>query len=148
MSEINSLFLYNQLKNAKKITDKRLKIWKLYKKYFKKFEVDGKIVTQAIPSYSKINGHAFFIIVKKSIRNKIIKYLKNNKVMAIFHYIPLHNSPYGKKITKNKNKLKVTDLKSSSIIRMPLHLDVKKKDIIRIKNLLANFFDNNKETIL
>ncbi len=149
LSEINSFFLYNQLKNSKIITDKRLRIWKLYKKYFRKFEIDGKILTQTIPSYSKINGHSFFIIVKKSIRNKIIKYLQNNKVMALFHYVPLHNSPYGKKITKSKNKLKVTDLKASSIIRMPLHLDVTKNDIIRIKNLLTNFFNKyHKETFL
>ena len=75
--------------------------------------------------------------------------MQNNKVMALFHYVPLHNSPYGKKITKSKNKLKVTDLKASSIIRMPLHLDVTKNDIIRIKNLLTNFFNKyHKETFL
>lgn len=60
--------------------------------------------------------------------------------MALFHYIPLHSSPFGKKVSKNKNKLKFTDLKSESIIRMPLHLDIKTNDIIKIKNLLIKFF--------
>ena len=59
--------------------------------------------------------------------------------MALFHYIPLHSSPFGKRFLKIE-ELKVTDLKSKSIIRMPLHLDIKKNDIIKIRNLLTKFF--------
>ena len=140
LSEINALFLYNQLTIAKQITFKRISIWKQYKKFFKILENEGKILTQSIPLHSKLNGHSFFIIVKRSIRNKLINYLKSKNVMALFHYIPLHSSPFGKKVSKNKNKLKFTDLKSESIIRMPLHLDIKTNDIIKIKNLLIKFF--------
>jgi dTDP-4-amino-4,6-dideoxygalactose transaminase len=140
LSEINTSFLYSQLKNAKKIIKKRIKIWNLYNKVFEKFEKQKKLLRPFIPTYSSINGHIFYIIVKKNLRNKILNYLKDNKIMALFHYIPLHNSPYGKKVAKINNNLKFTDLKSKSIIRLPLHLSIKEKDIEKIRVCFDKFF--------
>ena len=140
LSEINSAFLYSQLIKVGKITKYRVKIWKLYNKGFEKFEKQKKLLRPHIPIYSKINGHIFYIIVKKNLRDKILIFLEDNKIMAVFHYIPLHNSKYGKNITKKNYNLKITDLKSKSLIRLPLHLSIKKKDIDKIIVCFDKFF--------
>ena len=140
LSEINSAFLYSQLIKVGKITKYRVKIWKLYNKGFEKFEKQKKLLRPHIPIYSKINGHIFYIIVKKNLRDKILSFLEDNKIMAVFHYIPLHSSQYGKKVAKKNYNLKLTDLKSKSLIRLPLHLSLKKKNIDKIIVCFDKFF--------
>jgi len=140
LNEINASFLYSQLISAKKINNSRLKIWKFYYRQFKHFESEKKMLLPFIPNYSHFNGHIFYIIVKKDIRNRLLNFLNKNYVMALFHYVPLHNSPFGKIASKKRYNLELTDLKSNSIIRMPLHLSIKKSDIIKIKKLMIKFF--------
>jgi dTDP-4-amino-4,6-dideoxygalactose transaminase len=143
LSEINASFLYAQLKECKTITKKRLKLWNLYHRLFRTLELQKKIARPLIPKYAKNIAHIYWILVKKRYRDKIINYLKSKNIMALFHYIPLHSSPYYKKLSKKKNYLKITDSISKSIIRLPLHLDLKSRDIISITTLLKKFFKEN-----
>ena len=144
LSEINAAFLYTQLKQARDITNKRIKIWNIYNNFFKKLEIKYKVLRPHITKNASINGHSFFILTKKNIRNKLLNYLNNNKIMALFHYIPLHNSPFGKKLFKIPHNLKNTNSGSASIIRMPMHLYLNKKDIKHISTKVIEFFEKNK----
>ena len=69
--------------------------------------------------------------------------LKSKNINSLFHYIPLHSSKFSKKKFKDINDLKITNLISKSIIRMPIHLSLKKKEVIKIINLLKKYFDKN-----
>ena len=129
LSEINAAFLCSQLKKAKEITRKRIYIWRTYNKFFSKLEKKYQITRPFVPKYAGINGHSYFIFIKKNLRNDMLKFLNKKNIMALFHYIPLHNSPYGKYHLKTNYNLKNTDLKAGSIIRLPLHLYIKEKDI-------------------
>lgn len=143
LSEINASFLFAQLKLANYIIRKRVKIWNTYHKYFEKLEIEKKIIRQFIPKYAKNIAHMYWIIVDKKYRNKLISYLRMKNISSLFHYIPLHNSPFNKKKFKNKINLKVTNSISKSIIRLPLHLDLKKKDIASIASHVKKFFEEN-----
>jgi dTDP-4-amino-4,6-dideoxygalactose transaminase len=136
MSEINSAFLYSQLKKSKKIITKRLSIWKTYEAIF--LDLKNKVQLPVISKYKRHNGHIFFIILKKDNRDEVIKFLNNKKIYAIFHYIPLHSSPAGIKISKNSSSLKNTNYVSENIIRLPLHNSIKKSDIIKIKKMVVD----------
>ena len=140
LSEINASFLYSQLKKANDTNRKRIKIWKLYDKLFEKFEIKYKFKRPFIPKYAKINGHSYFIIVNKHNRLNLLNYLNENNIMALFHYIPLHNSPFGKYISKQSFRLKNTDEISKSIIRMPLHLNLNEKNINYIFKKTIDYF--------
>jgi dTDP-4-amino-4,6-dideoxygalactose transaminase len=140
LSEINASFLYAQLKAAKNITKKRIKLWNIYNHYFKELELQKKIIRPHVPKYSNNIGHMYWITTKEKNRNKLIDYLKSQSIDSLFHYIPLHNSSFNKKISKNKINLRITELKSKSIIRMPLHLNLKKNEIITIINFVKKFF--------
>ena len=143
LSEIQAAFLYSQLLKSREIIKKRIQLWNTYNKYFEKLEKQKKIKRPFVPKFSKNNGHLYYIITAKKYRNKIINFLKSKNINSLFHYIPLHNSKFSKKKFKDINDLKITNLISKSIIRMPIHLSLKKKEVIKIINLLKKYFDKN-----
>lgn len=142
LSEINAAVLYGQLKQAKKITRKRLAIFKLYHKLLENLEIKKLITRPTIPTYAKANGHMYYILVKKNKRDKLIKYLKQKKINTVFHYIPLHSSPFGKLKATTKSTMHNTNRISNTLLRLPMHLRLNKKNIIRCTSELLNFFKN------
>ena len=70
----------------------------------------------------------FFALSSGWKRRWWIKYLKDNGVQAVFHYIPLHNSPAGKKFGKFNGEDKYTTLESEKLIRLPMYYGITKAD--------------------
>jgi dTDP-4-amino-4,6-dideoxygalactose transaminase len=140
LSEINAAFLYEQLKQAKKITKKRLAIFKLYHKLLEDLEIKKLITRPTTPTYAKANGHMYYILVKNNKRDKLIKHLQQKKIHTIFHYIPLHSSPFGKLKSTTKSTMHNTNGISNTLLRLPMHLRLNKKSIIRCADELLNFF--------
>ena len=140
LNEINAAYLYTQLVNAKKITHQRKKIYDYYNKKFSVLEKKGLILVPQIPSYTKSNFHIFYILILKKKRDNLIKYLKKKKISALFHYIPLHKSKFGKQKGITKFSMKNTDQISNKLLRLPLHHKIKKKDVDKIFNEVFLFF--------
>ena len=141
LSEINAAFLYGQLKQAKKITKKRLAIFELYHKLLENLEIKKLITRPTIPSYAKANGHMYYILVKNNKRDKLIKYLKQKKIITVFHYIPLHSSPFGKLKATTKSTMRNTNIISNTLLRFPMHLRLNKKNIGKCTDEIFNFFN-------
>ena len=141
LSEINAAFLYSQLKQAQKITTKRLAIFKLYNKLLENLEIKKIIKRPKIPTYAKSNGHMYYILVKNNKRDKLIKYLKQKKINTVFHYIPLHSSTFGKLKTTTKSTMHSTNTIANILLRLPMHNKLSKKDIIRSTNQIQSFFN-------
>ena len=141
LSEINAAFLYGQIKQAKKITKQRLAIFKLYHKLLENLEIKKLITRPTIPSYAKGNGHMYYILVKNNKRDKLIKYLQQKKINTVFHYIPLHSSPFGKLKTTTKSTMHNTNTISNNLLRLPMHNKLSKKDIVRCSNQIQSFFN-------
>lgn len=95
-SDLNAAYLYAQLEVADKINDRRLAIWDKYYEGLKELKDEGKIELQVIPEGCKHNAHMFFMKAKDlQERTELIKYLKENEIQTVFHYIPLHTAPAG-----------------------------------------------------
>jgi len=139
LSEINAAFLYSQLKQAKKITRKRLAIFKLYNKLLEKLEIKKLIKRPTIPTYAKANGHMYYILVKNNKRDKLLKYLKQKKINTVFHYIPLHSSPFGKLKVTTKSTMHNTNVIANTLLRLPMHQSLNNLDIKIITNKILNF---------
>jgi len=139
LSEINAAFLYSQLKQAKKITRKRLAIFKLYHKLLEKLEIKKLIKRPTIPTYAKANGHMYYILVKNNKRDKLLKYLKQKKINTVFHYIPLHSSPFGKLKATTKSTMHNTNVIANTLLRLPMHQSLNNLDIKIITNKILNF---------
>jgi dTDP-4-amino-4,6-dideoxygalactose transaminase len=140
LSEINAAFLYAQLLKAKRITKKRLGIFNQYQKLLETLEIKNFIKRPFIPSYTKHNGHIFYLIIKNNSRDHLIKYLNTKKIYTVFHYISLHSSPFGKKQGFSKFKMKNTNIISSNLLRLPINLKLNKRMIIKCSNEICKYF--------
>ena len=143
LSEINAAFLYAQLLKAKSIIKNRIKVWNNYHNLFYKLEKGGELTRPQIPNYTKSNSHIYFLLIKKSLRDKLIKYLKSQNIISLFHYIPLHSSYYFIKHYKKKIHLINTNLISKSLIRLPLHNKITIGQQIKVRNKINFFFNKN-----
>ncbi|MDI9518863.1 MAG: dTDP-4-amino-4,6-dideoxygalactose transaminase, partial [Bacillota bacterium] len=95
-SDMLAAYLYAQLEKAEEINDNRLKSWNKY--YELLSPLKDKIDLPVIPKVCVHNAHMFYIKCKDiDERSKLIKYLKENQILSVFHYIPLHSSPAGMK---------------------------------------------------
>lgn len=120
-SELNAAFLWAQLEAAEVINQKRLKIWQQYHQAFADLEVQGKVRRPIIPNECQHNAHMYYILLPDiEIRNSLIEKLKICGVHAVFHYVPLHSSPAGRKYGRAHEDLLRTDNISSRLLRLPL----------------------------
>jgi dTDP-4-amino-4,6-dideoxygalactose transaminase len=55
-------------------------------------------------------------------RSRLIARLKARGIGAVFHYVPLHSSPAGKKFCRTGSVMQVTEDTSARLVRMPLWL--------------------------
>lgn len=135
--EIISAFLWAQMQDSESIIIKRKNIWNYYELYLS--NVPEYLKTPTIPNECEHNGHMYYVINKtKQNRNYIIEYLSKSGINCVFHYIPLHSSPYGQQFNKHKLALPVTDFVSDNILRLPIWigLDSESQKYI-IENLLT-----------
>ena len=140
-SEMNAAYLWAQLEQADKINQERLNNWKLYYELLKPVAEQGKIQLPCIPDECEHNGHMFYIKARDlGERTKLITYLKNNEVMAVFHYIPLHSSPAGKKLGVFSGKDVYTSVESEKLMRLPMYYGLGTEQVKHICKLICDFY--------
>lgn len=140
-SELNCAYLYPQLKRADEINNIRLSAWNYYANNLKELEEKGKIEIQYLPEYSKHNAHMFYIKTKNlEERTELIKYLKENGIQAVFHYIPLHTSPAGKKFGVFHGEDKYTTIESERLVRLPMYYELTRKDQDEVISKIKEFY--------
>lgn len=121
-SEITAAFLWAQLQRGNEITSGRLRQWNRYHEAFAGLEADGIAERPAIPAGCGHNAHLYRLMLKEeSVRNEAIQALWNMGVHAIFHYVPLHGSPAGRRFGRVHGSMAVTENAASRLLRLPLH---------------------------
>ncbi len=120
-SEICSAFLYAQLEEMDRISDRRREIYQNYRRALKPLEAEGLMRLPVIPEDCDSNYHLFYVILPTAERReRVLSEIKTAGVRAVFHYVPLHNSPKGMEIV-GEVKLPVTEDLSARLIRMPFY---------------------------
>jgi dTDP-4-amino-4,6-dideoxygalactose transaminase len=123
--ELIAAFLWAQLEKADSITEKRLSILQDYHNALKELECKGLIRRPIIPAECKHNAHMYYVLLNPNIqRDKVLKRFKDKGISAVFHYVPLHSSPAGKRYSKTLNTLSITDDLAYRLIRLPLWVDL------------------------
>ncbi len=139
-SELTSAFLFAQLENIEIIQQKRLMIWEKYADTLKGLEKSEKIILPKIPNYATNNAHIFYIICKSTQeRVALINKLKEDGILAVFHYISLHSSPFYKHVN-NKVVLRNADWYTSCLLRLPLFYDLKSKEQDKVIKSILEFY--------
>lgn len=140
-SELNEAYLWAQLEKADEINNQRLGAWDLYNEGLKSIADKGKIELPYIPQECVHNAHMFYIKAKDlEERTKLINYLKENKIMAVFHYIPLHSSPAGQRFGRFNGDDKYTTRESERLLRLPLYYGLERDKVEYIIEKIREFY--------
>ena len=143
-SDINAAYLWAELEQADKINDNRLATWNYYNENLKILEDEGYIQRPYIPEECKHNAHMYYIKAKDlEERTNLIKYLKENGVQAVFHYIPLHTAPAGIKYGRFNGEDKYTTKESDRLLRLPMYYNLQKEDAEKVVQTIKDFYTKN-----
>ena len=132
-SELNAAYLWAQLCAADEINENRMKNWNRYYQELKELEDAGKIELPVIPEGCVHNAHMFYIKCRDlEERTRFISYLKEEGILAVFHYIPLHSAPAGLKYGRFFGEDRYTTGESERLVRLPMYygLEPEKVDLI------------------
>lgn len=141
-SEIQSAYLWGQIQNINSITNRRIEIFNLYKEKLTSLCIDQHIRLPIIEEFCSHNGHMVYLKCKNiDVRQELIEFLKSKKINAVFHYVPLHSSPAGKKYSKFFGEDKYTTSESERILRLPIWYGLKDSDVSKICFEITKFFN-------
>lgn len=128
-SEMNAAYLYAQLLEADRINNDRLASWNAYYEAFAPLEQAGTVELPALPEGCVHNAHMFWLKLHDlEERTAFIQHLKDNGVLAVFHYIPLHSAPAGLKFGVFSGEDVYTTRESERLVRLPLYYGLTEED--------------------
>jgi len=140
-SELQAAYLWGQLNCAEQIRDNRLAIWARYDQAFKSLIASGTVDGPILPEATAHNAHMYFLKVRDlEERTALIDHLKQAGVMAVFHYVPLHSTPFGKTMGRFHGEERFTTEESERLVRLPIWygMSAEEQDHV-IQSLLAFF---------
>lgn len=140
-SELNAAYLYAQLEEAETIYNDRMASWEKYYKRLESLAADGKIDLPYIPKDCVHNAHMFYIKCKDlNERSRLIQTLKQLDIHAVFHYIPLHSAPAGRKFGRFHGEDVYTTKESERLLRLPLFYGLTEEEIDIICSNIEKFY--------
>ncbi|HLW73486.1 MAG TPA: dTDP-4-amino-4,6-dideoxygalactose transaminase [Gammaproteobacteria bacterium] len=132
-SEIIAAFLWPQLEDTVAICRRRMQIWELYHAGLKPLRDAGRIQGPTVPAHCTHNAHMYWLLAESTEgQHAILDHLKRENIGAVFHYVPLHSSPAGRRFGRAHGDLKVTDGIYGRLIRLPLWPDMQDADVERV----------------
>lgn len=141
-SELNCAYLYAQIENPDIINNDRLQSWNTYYELLTPLKEKGCIDLPVVPEGCVHNAHMFYIKTKDlEERSKLIAFLKENRIGAVFHYIPLHSSPAGQQFGRFHGEDKYTTKESERLLRLPMYYGLEKKDIEYVVSKIKEFYE-------
>lgn len=140
-SEINSAFMLAQLEHLDEIQNRRKAIWEMYHEGLKDIAAKGFIQLPDMPEYATNNAHMFYFVCRNlDERTKLLAYLKENGILAVFHYLSLHLSEYYKNHSDSIPTLPHCDHFADCLVRLPMFYELKDEEVEKIVNTITGFF--------
>ena len=140
-SDMNAAYLYAQLEIAEEINNARLSIWRQYYESLKPLAEENRIQLPTVPEGCVHNGHMFYIKTADiEERTKLIDYLKENGIHAVFHYIPLHTAPAGQKFGRFHGEDRHTTRESERLLRLPMYYGLSEDEVEYICSHVRKFY--------
>ena len=134
MSDLQAAYLWAQLEAAEQINQRRLALWNQYYQALLPLERQGRLLLPSVPENCTHNAHMFYIrLADNAVRSRLIDWMKEADILAVFHYIPLHSSPAGQQYGRFHGPDRFTTMESERLLRLPL---------------FYNLSDNNQKTVI
>ena len=140
-SDMNAAYLWAQLQEADRINEDRLATWNAYAEAFRPLAQEGKVVLPTVPADCVHNAHMFYIKLRDlKQRTAFIQYLRDREISSVFHYVPLHSAPAGRKFGRFDGEDVYTTKESDRLVRLPLYYGMKPEDRERVIDTVHSFF--------
>lgn len=140
-SDLNAAYLWAQFEIADEINENRLKTWNTYYEAFKPLEERGMVTLPTIPDGCIHNAHMFYLkTTDLDTRQAYIKFMKDNDILCVFHYVPLHSAPAGDKFGRFDGVDEHTTPDSDRLVRLPMYYNIDKNDLKKVIDKTLEFF--------
>ena len=140
-SELNAAYLYGQLEKADQINEDRMRTWNRYYAELEPLAKKGRLDLPVVPEGCTHNAHMFYIKAKDlEERTRFIAFMKERGVMCVFHYVPLHSAPAGKRYGEFHGEDRYTTKESDRLVRLPLYYGMTEKDQMTVCHAIKEFY--------
>lgn len=140
-SELQSAYLWGQLECAKEIQSNRLSSWKVYYDALFPLQLKGKIDLPFIPEDCHHNAHMFYLkTAELEERTALLAHLRENDILAVFHYVPLHSAAAGARFSRFHGEDRFTTSESEKLIRLPMWYGLPCEDQMRVISAIEEFY--------
>ena len=137
--ELIAAFLWAQLEEAERITNDRLASWARYHGLLDPLEAKGLLRRPVVAEGCQHNAHMYYVLLAQGIdRQRVLEELKRNGIYSVFHYVPLHASPAGKRYGRVHGALEVTVRQSERLVRLPMWVGLSDSEQVRVADSLRN----------
>ena len=139
-SDLLAAFLLAQLEGRHEIQAKRQKIWEYYRRHLEKWARQRAVDLPVVPSECEQPYHMFYLILPSlQYRQALIAHLKEQGILSVFHYVPLHSSEMGRKCAAREVQCPVTDDISVRLLRLPFYNDLTEAELARVVRAVTGF---------
>ena len=146
-SELTAAFLLAQCESADRIAARRLELWRRYHDQLAPLEQIGVVRRPIIPAGCRHNAHIYYVLLQSAAaRDAALTSLRASGIDAVFHYVPLHSSPAGRRFGRVSDRLDVTDDASARLIRLPLWSGMTDADVDAVVAALRSAVAASKAT--
>lgn len=140
-SDMNAAYLYTQFEMAEEINNARIARWNQYYEQLSPLEEEGIIELPKVPEGCVHNGHMFYIKTKDlEERTRLARFLKENDILAVFHYVPLHSAPAGIKFGRFHGEDRYTTKESERLLRLPMFYQLTEEQTAYIAGKVKEFY--------
>ncbi|HEX5246677.1 MAG TPA: dTDP-4-amino-4,6-dideoxygalactose transaminase [Gaiellaceae bacterium] len=142
LGELGAGFLRAQLEAADRIQALRRATWDSYHRAFEPYEAAGLLRRPVVPDACEHNAHIYYLLLGSGEeRDLLIRGLAERGVSAVFHYVPLHSSPAGRRFGRVVGDLQATDNVSERLLRLPLWAGMESRHVEHVISSVASVLD-------
>lgn len=139
-SDVLAAFLFAQLERREQIQAKRQEIWQNYYRHLKGWAQASNVKLPTIPEYIQQAYHLFYLLLPSlQKRTALIKYLKSQSILSVFHYLPLHLSDMGKKFGCQEGDCPITEDISNRLLRLPFYNSMTDVEQVKVIHNICQF---------
>lgn len=132
-SDILAAFLYAQLEAREHIQANRRRIWHHYQRHLGPWARDHGVRLPIVPDHCQQPYHMFYLLMPSpEQRRRLIAHLKQQGILSVFHYLPLHLSQMGRHFGGKEGDCPVTEDVSERLVRLPFYAELAQADQDRV----------------
>lgn len=146
-SDMLAAFLLAQLEERERIQTRRKQIWQTYNEGLAEWAKNNEVGLPTIPAHCDQSYHMFYMLLPSlAVRQELIAHLRRSGILSVFHYLPLHLSPMGRKFGGKEGDCPVTEDISDRLLRLPFYFSLTEEEQLQVINAVQTFNVNKSKT--